>query len=704
MIGLTRWVWPGLVGLLVPLLLMLPGCPSERPESASARSPASRPAIIPAYRGHDIIGLDKAQLGKRAIELLLRNGMVVCGPDWWDIHHLYTTDELMSPAGREQMRQRLDQLLDTPGPRDFEGVVREEIQRHCLPPLVTTDAVLEAYHCLMVDSLRAVETRQAGALARWLDDLLGKRWTLQDSVLLTPQEDPRLVGLLAVACLLLDEGKRIEEVPTWVDQEFKRVRESAGLHFSPAWQREIDYSVFTPRGIYEDDETLRRYFRARTWLSCCALRVDNSQEFRIALQLAEMVEPSDTRRLVAPARAMLGPAEDPDLCDLCSVVRDMHPRREDEDSGRPFRWTHKDRQAAIERLKKQFRPRISTGHTARTWAHPPALVGVYILAPSAVPDSILFTWTTSEQLNSRLASGLDLFAALGSPAAGDLLLAQTPPSLVAPLRKALDKGSALFQQEKLSAASSACLYQSFQALAQPNLTPQHPPFMHTQAYERKSLQTALAGWARHRARWVLHAKQSAGLFGEEVSLEMPPGFVEPNLPFWDRLLETATITRQAIRPFLEEEAPGWRDLTYILLMCSRIARRQLAQEPATATEREFFLSFHQRLKDLCDTSGVGMVADIHREVYHQKVVHVGVGPARAIYVIYPYRGRNWLAQGGVTTYREYVTDGGRVLSNQDWLARIDRIAPPSWTTTFTLPPARSGITDPQGGEEERSPE
>ena len=99
-----------------------------------------------------------------------------------------------------------------------------------------------------------------------------------------------------------------------------------------------------------------------------------------------------------------------------------------------------------------------------------------------------------------------------------------------------------------------------------------------------------------------------------------------------------------------------------------------------------------------------MVADIHREVYHQKVVHVGVGPARAIYVIYPYRGRNWLAQGGVTTYREYVTDGGRVLSNQDWLARIDRIAPPSWTTTFTLPPARSGITDPQGGEEERSPE
>jgi len=694
MIVRKRWVRLGLVGLLGQLLLLFPGCASERPESASARSPASRSAIIPAYRGHDIIGLDKAQLDKRAMELLLRNGMVICGQEWWDIHHLYTTDELMSPAGREQMRQRLDQLLDTPGPRDFKGVVREEIQRRCLPPLVTTDAVLEAYHCMMVSSLRAVEIRQAAALASWLDGLLGKRWVvLHDSVLLTPQEDPRLVGLLAVARRLLDGKAEVGEVPEWANQELQRVRESAGLHFSPAWQREIDYSVFTPRGIYEDDETLRCYFRARTWLSCCPLRVDNSQEFRIALQLAEMVDPAWTHRLVAPARALLGPAEDPDLCDLSSIVRSIRPKKEDPD--RPFAWTSGDRKAAVRRLNDQFHPRVRAGHTLRDLTRPGELAGVYILAPSAVLDGVLFTWTTSGELAARLPGGLDLFAALGSPTARGLLLGQTHPSLIAPLREALGKGSALFNEEKLSAASSHGLYQAFQALTNPILTPQHPPFMHTQAYERKSLQTALAGWARHRARWVLHAKQSGGLFGEESPVEMPPGFVEPSLAFWDRLLETAIITRQTIRSFLNEEPSGWTDLTYILFMCSRIARRQLAQEPATATEREFFQSFHQLLKDLCDNSNVGMVADVHREVLSQKIVHVGVGPVRPIYVVYPYRGHNWLAQGGVTTYREYVSHGGEILTNSEWRARLNKIAPLAWTTTFTLPPVEHSEKEPE---------
>lgn len=72
--------------------------------------------------------------------------------------------------------------------------------------------------------------------------------------------------------------------------------------------------------------------------------------------------------------------------------------------------------------------------------------------------------------------------------------------------------------------------------------PAAPAFMKSEAWQRKSVQTALAGWAQLRHAWELQAKltvSSPSLPGR------PAGFVEPNPEFFRRLyiLAEATVGR-----------------------------------------------------------------------------------------------------------------------------------------------------------------
>jgi hypothetical protein len=66
--------------------------------------------------------------------------------------------------------------------------------------------------------------------------------------------------------------------------------------------------------------------------------------------------------------------------------------------------------------------------------------------------------------------------------------------------------------------------------------PDAPAFMSSPAWQIKSCQTALAGWAQLRHTWSLQAKESAS-YGAEI--ESPAGFVEPVPEFFARMAQLA---------------------------------------------------------------------------------------------------------------------------------------------------------------------
>ena len=62
--------------------------------------------------------------------------------------------------------------------------------------------------------------------------------------------------------------------------------------------------------------------------------------------------------------------------------------------------------------------------------------------------------------------------------------------------------------------------------------PGAPPFMSSKAWQIKSCQTALSGWAQMRHTWTLQAKQTVVYLGGRPP--PPPGFVEPVPEFFAR--------------------------------------------------------------------------------------------------------------------------------------------------------------------------
>jgi hypothetical protein len=107
------------------------------------------------------------------------------------------------------------------------------------------------------------------------------------------------------------------------------------------------------------------------------------------------------------------------------------------------------------------------------------------------------------------------------------------------------KGLALIDRDKKMFSGSSWYYQYLHCLAAlfDKPEPDAPALMASPAWQIKSCQTALAGWAQLRHTWALQAKQTAMYMGLS---NQPPGFVEPEPEFFARMARLVEDTQQAL--------------------------------------------------------------------------------------------------------------------------------------------------------------
>lgn len=140
-----------------------------------------------------------------------------------------------------------------------------------LPVLVTTDSILHAIHQTYDDLLKNLETSM---LAPWLDELLAQT-RRQLEIDRGAAQDPRLLALyadletyLAVPRALLQASPRTPVPPA--AEPYLALAEAAGSVEKVrlfGGERDIDFTLFKPRGHYTESEALQRYFRAMSWLA-----------------------------------------------------------------------------------------------------------------------------------------------------------------------------------------------------------------------------------------------------------------------------------------------------------------------------------------------------------------------------------------------------------------------------------------------------
>ncbi len=439
------------------------------------------------------------------------------------------------------------------------------------PVFITSDAVIHAFHVLFKESI----SRHEETNAEKIRDILKMVWTRikpqpesptgkpaddrnpkdqPQSGISSPDQDfqdlrraakahARIV--IAVAIKLLGDTPvgLGDSLGSTVDDEVARVI-SADDNRMPEWITgsspgfiAIDYSRYRPRGFYDRTESLRRYFRAISWLQSIPFRVDQDKEllaiFMLGKTLTDYYSGDYAKRLELEKwfrcyNDLIGQRDDLDLLLASQIVRrrpaDLNTVREylaKLNSGNDRGSKISDQlgvvpETAIEPGSSEFR----------------------IISPHRTPDAILFQRTTSlTDFDRTWPSGLEICGVLGSEYANQLLAAKVPGINQAAMLGSLDSSRKYFETTSLYNRYLNCL-----AALLDESEPDAPSFLKTRAWKTKTCNTALSGWSQIRHTWTLQAKQTVHTLGGALE-NLPSGFVEPEPEFYARLGELVELTQ-----------------------------------------------------------------------------------------------------------------------------------------------------------------
>jgi hypothetical protein len=227
--------------------------------------------------------------------------------------------------------------------------------------------------------------------------------------------------------------------------------------------------------------------------------------------------------------------------------------------------------------------------------------------------------------------------------------------------------------------------------------------MQTTAWSDKELLTGLASWSELRHDSILYASQSQ--FGGAGGTCAPvpifrDGYVEPIPAAWQDLAiladRLAGLTRAqglfaGLAPRRRHTLLAAEDqYRHGLRIFATIASTELqggtpgsdqvllvhhAYPVLGAPMSVFFTQTPHPVEDPNATQAAE-IADVATDLPTGRVLEVGEGQVRDIWVLVPIGGLQWLTRGQVYTYYEFTTNGQR-LSDQEWRQKIDAYNPPA---------------------------
>jgi hypothetical protein len=430
-----------------------------------------------------------------------------------------------------------------------------------LPWFITSDSLLGGFHVLFEESILRLEVTNARRLTGVLKGIWANLQTADKTFTGKPQTvsaaKRRACVVVATALQLLGEKVELEAaLAPLVREEVARVEAARGL-MKPKWLgppdlgfMALDYTRYEPRGFYVKRPSLKRYFRAVSWLQSIPFRVSNDEELTAILILGRcantgcfLEEPERKRELhdlFQGFDTLLGAGDDWYLLAATRPTEFFFPL-----DGR--RIDLASQTEGLAKIRDDFTQRASgygkgpkINDQLAFIPDDPAVaaeISLRVIPARRTPDAVLFGRTTDPRRFQRdWPNGLELCAVLGSPFARSRLAAQGDAKLI----EEIDRCQPLFSGHSLYCEYLRCLGA---LLATPE--PDAPPLMSSEVWRIKSCQTVLGGWAQLRHTWALQAKQEAHWL---CATRLPPGVIEPVPEFFARM---ARLSERA-RPLLRE--------------------------------------------------------------------------------------------------------------------------------------------------------
>ena len=644
--------------------------------------------------------------------------------------HIVNLDLLLNPFQLETFDPRLKEAL---GRNGFAIVPDNKLQLFHIyekndysnfPSFVTTDLYLQLFHLYFDAVLRDVEEKKLDSLTTLFCQEMYKRMTTLVTNPATGKETRRSAAFCQAyfgIALALETDKLPDDITDTYREmaayEVEKVNasENAGSEFLDYKDVQFPYSLFRPRGHYTRSERIKHYFRTMMWLQTVPFGTDKADQLKCAALLANTIGSDNNLQkaynaLFEPITFLFGEPDNITIMQVYDLMKTAYPNVE--------------KLLANKKMLSQLREQIEQVAKKQTRIRPKyELTSPYkinLMPQRYMPDAEVLNEMVdaiNKPTKRNVPSGLDVFAAMGCPAAERILLNERGEAKRWELfTTVLDSMKTRMGQINWQATLATRWINALKQLNQP--TENAPYFMRTPQWDKKNLNTSLASWAELKHDAILYAKQP---MGAECGSGGPPepvvkGYVEPNVKFWAKAVELTTTLEKVLKKYglmtdkAERTTERVKEMAEFLL---KISQKELAKN-TPLTEEEYNnieiigSTFENISLDLVRSDdafldgwdnvegadkSIAVVADVYTANLpnnpNHSILYEATGPAYEIYVAVPIDNELYLMRGAVFSYREFEqsTDQQR-LTDEEWQEKLKQkpfLGVPRWMEEITVP-------------------
>lgn len=497
---------------------------------------------------------------------------------------------------------------------------------------------------------------------------------------------------------------------------FAAVSNSEGLNLTE------DYTQYTPRSHYAKNAMLRAYFRAMMWYGRTNFLAKSPSLTRDALHITQLMQDQSCQQLwndiYAPTAFLVGESDDLGISQYQQVIQQADIQSPD----------LTDRQLQNSQLiigllpKPKVMGSVIIDESVPTTSKEDlqnSTQGFRLFGQRFTPDAFIFTTLTQgqeaadEATGEKLPSnttGLFVMSTLGNPTANQFVpewIVQNAPDS----QKVLADRLGMLQNQFKSLSTddwTQNLYWSWLYTLQSLFTDYqalngYPNFMRSPNWNVKSLQASMGSWTELKHDTLLYAKQSyaeMGAGGDENIPPVPKGYVEPVIPFFDRILALSKMTQDGLQKSgaLPQEFAG-RHQTFddAVTFFRDIAVKQLANQEISDDDFEKLRTMGGYLdlvlrplpneQSIEANARAAIIADVHTDVPASQILYEATGIPDYIYVAVKDANGVRLTKGLVYAHYEFNGPLGSRETDQTWQQKNyppkDLPARPFWVRSLT---------------------
>ena len=583
-------------------------------------------------------------------------------------------------------------VWDDAGSEFFE--VYEWNRYSLIPNFVTVDSMMHTYHLYfsylleqvekgyLADDLAGLSVKMAESSAAQYEELKGTEWE---------EAAARNVAFFAVGARLLGaEVPAYDYAESLISQELSAIDQAAGVGESVITGQREDYSQYIPRGYYEGDEQLERYFKAMMWYGRIHF-VQEAEELDRSALLITLALTQDEESyglwegIYAVTSFFAGASDDSGVCEYGPLIDKAYG--ENISAG-----DLAGNQEAFDRFHEMTArltpPRINSvpimdgeDNVIRGFR----FMGQRFTIDGAIMQNLIYQNVREDASGNRrmLPDVLDVPAALGSDTALEILTEQGDTGY----RNYSENMQTL--REGLSASNktlwSASLYANWLNTLRPLLDQKgegYPVFMQNREWTKKNLECFAGSFAELKHDTVLYTKQVMAEMGGGMEEEPDDrGYVEPEPLVFSRFYHLAESTAEGLKRYGMLDSKDEENLLRLSEMAQRLAtisNKELLNEVLTDEEYEFIKAYggnleHFWIDAVKNPKGIegakelpsAIVTDIATDPNGQ-VLEIATGLPSAIYVVVNVDGVIKIARGSVYSFYQFPWDMNDRLTDSKW--------------------------------------